>query len=116
MKSNVFPPLFNLVFLMSEVFEHNSLDYNTSLLKQVMELPHCDKIIITTPNRDFNSNYPDSNRQTRIDDHVFEMSKAEAVNYFTDIVNLKKYCFKIIDVGDKVNNVSTTLMIVISKI
>jgi trans-aconitate methyltransferase len=101
--------------IMSEVFEHNTLKEDTKILTKFMK-SNCSKIIITTPNKSFNKYYSLSNDQLRHNDHKFEMTKEECHEYFDDLCKkFQNYSYIMTDIGDKVDGISTTLLIVIQK-
>lgn len=102
------------IVLMMEVIEHMELEDAKILLKNVVNNLYYDKIIISTPNRDFNHNYK-MNQQFRHDDHKFEFNNNEFVEYITeccDGINVNKsFC----GIGDIVNDVTPTQCVIITK-
>lgn len=97
--------------VMSEVFEHNSLEYMTTLLWQLINDINCKRIILTTPNKEFNQFYALSNDELRHKDHKFEMTYGQLNNYF----NQFNCSYRIINLGDEVNNIPTTYLIFLEK-
>ena len=87
----------NVVIIFSEVMEHIELDkvgeIITNLYKLFMINPLI-KLIITTPNRDFNCNYFDG-EGFRHDDHKFEFTKNEFDAYFENSILTFSILFKI---------------------
>lgn len=103
----------NFILLMTEVFEHNDLEYNTKVLKQFISMKECKKILITTPNRDFNQFYNLKENEKRHEDHKFEMNKEEIESYFSNLLKNTNMNYKIENLGDEVNNIATTIKIII---
>ena len=101
----------DFIVLMTEVFEHNELDYNKSLLNKLFSNPFCKEIIITTPNREFNKNY--SIEGLRHEDHKFELAKEELIDWLDN--NFSDINYRIENLGDEVNGVSTSLIVKIKK-
>ena len=61
--------------LLTEVIEHNTVEEAKALIEQALEYP-VNKMIITTPNVEFNCFY-NMEKQFRHDDHVFEPTTEE---------------------------------------
>ena len=101
----------NPVIIMTEVIEHMSKDDAATLIKKVLGWPFR-SIIITTPNKDFNSNYQLEENDVRNEDHQFEMTKDEFKNWIEE--NIKNKEIKIFDIGDKVNDLRPTLAAIIN--
>lgn len=101
--------------VMSEVFEHNELSYTTGLISKLFSKDNCDKIIITTPNKDFNKYYLMSDDEKRHKDHLFEMSTREFVEYFNTIGTELGIKVRYYEVGDKVNGIPTTIMVILKR-
>lgn len=101
----------DFVVLMTEVFEHNTLDYNKELIDKLRINPYCKEIIITTPNREFNKNY--SIDKLRHPDHKIELTREELINWIEN--NFSGINYKIENLGDEVNGISTSLIIKIKK-
>jgi hypothetical protein len=68
------------------------------------------KLIITLPNADFNQFYK-LNGEFRHEDHCWEPTFKEAVDFITDVFKEKIKLIKAI--GDKINNISVTTMFII---
>lgn len=107
--------------LMIEVIEHNSLKHSTEIIKKMLKQEHCKKIILSTPNKDFNKFYMLKDDESRHEDHKFEFTKQECIDFFNDIieqnnkVNDRKFKFKIYNIGDEVNDISTSVMIILEE-
>lgn len=101
----------NFIVLMTEVFEHNELTYNRKILDKLLNNLSCKEIVITTPNREFNKNY--SIEGLRHEDHKFELTKEELIDWLDN--NFSGIDYKIENLGDEVNGVSTSLIVKIKK-
>ena len=97
------------VAVLSEVFEHNDPAYMKEVLQGLFQNPYCSKILLTTPNRDFNPFYYLQEGEKRHKDHVIEMSKAEAETYFSDVVQGTNFSCKTSGLGDEVNDIPAIL-------
>lgn len=97
--------------LLTEVVEHMSKDYAQALLSQVVEKLNVHKLIITTPNRNFNQFYQ---IELRHDDHQWEMNEEEFKSWIQAIIPSDWDIFYQ-GIGDKVNGISTTQGVVISR-
>ena len=101
------------IVLMTEVFEHNELFYNKELLNKLLSNSFCKEIILTTPNREFNKNYSIEGEGLRHIDHKFEMTKNELSDWIEE--NFSGMDYKIENLGDEVNGISTSLIIKLKK-
>lgn len=101
--------------IISEVFEHIELKEDTKMIKSILKNLNINKILITTPNKDFNIYYNFTDDQTRLDDHVFEMTEQEFQDYFIKLLKPFDVKFEFFNIGDKVNGITPTQGIVISK-
>lgn len=99
--------------IMTEVFEHNELEEMTKILNNFWNDPNCFKIILTTPNKDFNQFYLLKVNELRHDDHKFEMTKDELINYFKQVPDTWSYRIK--NLGDEVNDISTTCLVIMER-
>lgn len=97
--------------IMSEVFEHNKLSYMTELINRFINDSLCQKIIITTPNKEFNQFYLLNDNELRHEDHQFEMTFNELNDYFKQF-NVK---YQIKNLGDEVNDIPTIGLIILDK-
>lgn len=97
------------VAVLSEVFEHNEPSYMKEVLHEFFKNPDCTKILLTTPNREFNPFYRLQEGEKRHADHVVEMSKAEAEAYFSETVLDTDFSCKMIGLGDEVNGIPSIL-------
>lgn len=98
--------------VMSEIFEHIKLKHTEKVLKKIFTSMNWGRIIITTPNREFNDNYLlDDN--LRLDDHVFEMDGKEFVEYFENFLKKYNVDYDFHNIGDSVNGITPTQAIII---
>lgn len=106
--------------IITEVIEHMELSDVPTFLAEIINNINFNKIIITTPNHKFNSNYL-MDTKFRHDDHKWEIGK----NEFSEMINKLKInrivtlefiaTMKFIDVGDVVDDEPCTLGVVITK-
>ena len=89
----------------TEVLEHNTLDEAKQIVRGINKKINFDKFIITIPNKDFNINYA-MDAEFRHIDHKWEGDIQFIIN-FAKFANT--YNFDFHQVGDKVNNISTSL-------
>jgi 2-polyprenyl-3-methyl-5-hydroxy-6-metoxy-1,4-benzoquinol methylase len=103
--------------IMSEVFEHVTLDEDTQIITNCLDKLNVSKMIITTPDKRFNSNYLFEDDDKRLDEHIFEMTKEEFQNYFNNLMvkYSDKYIYEFKQIGDKVNNISASQAVIIYK-
>ena len=110
--------------LLSEVIEHNSRDDALALLKRCL-LPDS-RVIVTTPNRDFNVYYEDgadhdesegnpaeSDVWFRHEDHQFELTEQEFREFIAAATAEIKCNVKFSAIGDKVDGISPQSGVVI---
>ena len=92
--------------LLTEVIEHNSVDEAKALIKQALEYS-VNKMIITSPNVEFNRFY-NMEEPLRHDDHIFEPTPAE----FRDIIEIctagKNCSMEYFFLGDTINGIQPT--------
>lgn len=97
--STEIPDLTGKVVLLSEVIEHNEYQEAVDLIKSCK---NAKKVIITTPNKEFNQYY---GVELRHDDHKFELTQNEFFNMINDIGLSGTFS----GVGDLVNGIYPTL-------
>ena len=104
----------NSVILLTEVMEHMTKDEASNLILKILNMPH-QKVIITTPNKEFNQNYKIFEDDVRNEDHKFEMVRDEFVNFIVEIVNkVTNKNVSFFEIGDTVNGLKPTLAAVIT--
>lgn len=105
--------------ILSEVIEHMSEKEAENLVIQVLNLDAVKKVIITTPNSDFNINYfaLDAEQKLRHQDHKWEKNADEFGEFIKECVmkSGKSYEVKFHGVSDAVNGVYCTSGCVLSR-
>jgi small RNA 2'-O-methyltransferase len=97
--------------LLTEVIEHMDEDAAAALIRQVIHQLDVNKLIITTPNRDFNPFYQ---IELRHEDHRWEMNESEFRSWMTQIIPADWELFYQ-GIGDRVNGIHTTQAVVITR-
>lgn len=105
-----------------EVVEHIDYDKSIELLKVIRDNINFERIIITTPNRDFNDNYYNCDELIgdgeetfkRHDDHKFELTLDELKSFIGSVFN-DEYNVNYTFIGDVVNGITPTFGVVINK-
>jgi len=106
----------DFLIIMSEVFEHNELEKIEKILKELLLNKHCSKILLTTPNKDFNKFYFLNENELRHEDHIFEMTENEVKTYFENLVKNTNFQCKFYELGDKVDNIPAIIGVTLTKI
>lgn len=108
----------NVDILMTEVVEHMTKDDAALLIKKVLEWQF-KSLIITTPNKTFNSNYQLLEEDMRNEDHVFEMTSEEFRTWIRELTKGLVHSYgcqiKFFDIGDNVNGLRPTLAVIIER-
>jgi len=100
--------------IMSEVVEHMDLKDAEFTLNQILMNPCVGRVIITTPDKDFNQFYFFDEDETRHEDHHFELTSSEFRAWIEKVTN-NKFNAYFTGIGDKVNGIHPSLGCVISK-
>lgn len=100
--------------LCTEVLEHNELLEAQSLVSDILANININKFIITVPNSEFNKHYSDN--QFRHDDHKWEVPFDNFKKIINECIDPLKHQVVFHQVGDKVDNVSTSSGCIITKI
>lgn len=102
----------------SEVIEHlESVQAVKELLTIAVNKFNPKRLVITTPNKTFNTNYMLGEDEFRHDDHKFELTKEEFQELMSEIFNeIGGYSLDFVGVGDKVDGESCTSGVVIKKV
>lgn len=103
----------NVDVLLTEVVEHMSVKDANNLIKSVLSYVNFENFIITTPNAEFNNLYQLDG--FRHDDHKWEMTKEEFVKWIDSILSNTTYTYTFSDVGDRVDGISLSQAVVITK-
>lgn len=97
--------------ILSEVIEHMDYDEAKDLVVQILKDVKFNKLVITTPDSRFNSNYF-MTEKFRHDDHKFEFNRNEFIEFMTQCIAesgmIKDCTYSFGDVGDVVDGVSTS--------
>lgn len=100
--------------ILSEVIEHMDYSDACKLLEFIIKHINFEKIIITTPNKTFNKYYSFSDEDKRHDDHYYELTNNEFKNLISNVFINYKYRFN--DIGDVVNDETSTSAAVIENV
>jgi hypothetical protein len=102
-----------LNIIISEVIEHNSKEDAGELLKTALGFDF-NKIVISTPNADFNQFYFDEG--FRHNDHQFEFTDSEFKQFIENATgNRKDIKVNYAQVGDKLNDIRPTQIAILNK-
>lgn len=96
--------------ILTEVIEHLEVEEAEKLVKYILQSFNFHKLIITTPDSRFNSNYFMAEK-FRHDDHKFEFTREEFYDFITDCTESNKkieFASIICGIGDSVDGVQTT--------
>lgn len=104
--------------IMSEVLEHVGIEEGKKIILQFLNNPFCKKIIVTTPNKDFNVHYKMEENEVRRYDHVQELTEKEFVKFVGSIDCLTdgKIYLKSLFIGDDYKDITPTQGFLIEKI
>lgn len=105
---NMIPVLPNTTILMVEVIEHMPKADAETLIRKNLQKHNPDKLIVTTPNRDFNRYFifdDENNKSFRHDDHHFELSQQEFRDFIRALTP-KNYTLEFFGIGDKIGDES----------
>lgn len=95
--------------LLTEVIEHSPLKESTSLVKQLLSFEKTERLIITTPNKDFNKFFIfEEGQKFRHEDHDFEFTEKEFTDWIKKIVS-DKFNVEVFGIGDRVEGMPVTL-------
>lgn len=104
----------NLTLLCTEVIEHIGITEAFEIINNIIENNDVNRIIISTPNKDFNVNYQ-MDGEMRRDDHIVELTKYEFQDaVFSDINMFGKYFMD--GIGDTYKDIQPTSVVTIQKI
>lgn len=93
--------------IITEVIEHMGNEESQNVIRWVLDNVNFDRIIITTPNVEFNVNYLLGD-QLRHEDHKWELTREQFKGYLSDVLIEDGLDVKYLDIGDIVNGVATT--------
>lgn len=97
--------------ILTEVIEHMDTEAAAALIRQICNQVYFERLIITTPNADFNRYYElDGYRH---EDHKWEMGMEEFRQWFADtVVGLNK-AYEFVPIGDCVDGTHTTQGVIV---
>jgi len=98
--------------ILTEVVEHMDIRESSVLLRQIIHHVDFDRLIVTTPNAEFNQFY--SLEGFRHDDHKWEMTQAEFQYWIHSLCNESFQC-EFFGIGDRVDGIQTTQGAIIQK-
>lgn len=103
--------------LLTEVVEHNPIDAAKELVRKALSF-NFNKLIITTPNAEFNQFY-NMDSEMRHDDHHFEPTRQEFEELIEDVIleieNPERFKIEFFQLGDSLNEIQPTQGCVITK-
>lgn len=103
--------------IMSEVIEHMEEGESIETILKILNNPYCQKLIITTPNKDFNQFYLLEENELRREDHLKEYTKSE-FSYFYHKISINfvdKYNFDFVNIGDTYQGITPTFGLIITR-
>jgi len=101
--------------ILTEVIEHSPLAESEELIKDLTNFDKLGKLVLTTPNKEFNQFYLFDDSELRHDDHDFEFTKSEFSKWLEKIVP-KTHQLSVFDIGDTVNGIPCTLGATIERV
>lgn len=105
-----------LDIILIEVIEHVDKSSAAKILRKLLKM-NFGKLIITTPNKDFNVNYLLEDDELRHADHCWEMGKDEFVTWFSSqMSDIEGIGFEFVDIGDSVDGVFTTQGVIVQNL
>ncbi|WP_373228773.1 class I SAM-dependent methyltransferase [Cohnella sp.] len=97
--------------ILTEVIEHMSQAEAQELILQICKHVAFDRLIITTPNADFNPYYELNG--FRHDDHKWELGQNEFRLWFSQLMVETSLPFEFAKIGDEVNKIQTTQGVIV---
>jgi len=102
--------------IMTEVLEHVGIEEGKRIIETFLNNPFCKKIIVTTPNKDFNVHYLMRDEEVRRTDHVIEMTTFDFCNFYKEIVKNGSFEHRFLMIGDEYIGITPTQGFIIEKI
>lgn len=93
--------------LMMEVIEHMPKEEAAALIQSVLA-KNLHQLILSTPNKEFNTYYDLTEDKKRHEDHQWEMTRSEFQQWLTGLVDENQYTLEFLEIGDKVDGIPTT--------
>lgn len=100
--------------ILTEVIEHMPIEESKKLIQIIMDKVNFDKFIVTVPNKEFNQFYLIDEDSFRHTDHDWEPTKEE-FNQFIKSEIPSDFKINFVNIGDTVNEISTSIGCVITK-
>jgi len=101
--------------ILTEVIEHNTPAQAAALVKKCLSL-NFHKLVITTPDSRFNSYYFEEREESRRhEDHHFEWTDTEFQSFIKECVGALPLTYTFYGIGDKINGVTPTQAVVITR-
>jgi len=101
--------------ILTEVIEHMPKEDSLILIKTVLDKINFNKFIITVPNKEFNKFYEIGESESRHDDHDWEPTYNEFLDFMGEALDMTEYNREFISIGDTINGISTSIGCVITK-
>ena len=98
----------------SEVIEHMGVDIAKSELEYLMSNENVDKLIISTPNKDFNIHYQ-MDVEMRHVGHLVELTELEFKNFISSLSGVENYDVEFSGIGDYINKSQPTSLVVLKR-
>ncbi|MFC3799344.1 class I SAM-dependent methyltransferase [Cohnella sp. GCM10012308] len=99
--------------ILTEVVEHMSLEEAAALIRQIGGKVDFDRLIVTTPNADFNRYY--ELEGFRHDDHKWELGQTAFRQWFADTVRELPLACEFVEIGDRVEGIHTTQGVIVRR-
>lgn len=99
--------------ILTEVIEHMPVEEAAEFIRQIVQEVQFDKLVITTPNADFNRYYEISG--FRHEDHKWEMGQDEFKLWFGEIIQDLAVRYEYVMIGDGVDGMHTTQGIIVMR-
>ncbi|MFB9274182.1 methyltransferase domain-containing protein [Cohnella cellulosilytica] len=97
--------------ILTEVIEHMDTDAAAALIRQICSQVDFDRLIVTTPNADFNRYYELDG--FRHEDHKWEMGQEAFQQWFADMVRGISVTYEFVTIGDCVDGIHTTQGVIV---
>jgi len=99
--------------ILTEVIEHMSEEDAAVLIRQIISQVDFERLIVTTPNADFNGYYELSG--FRHEDHHWEMGEQAFRQWLADTVQGLPVSYVFVAIGDKVDGIHTTQGVIVDR-
>ncbi|NBD24250.1 class I SAM-dependent methyltransferase [Paenibacillus glycinis] len=99
--------------IVTEVIEHMPEQEAAALIRQLCEAVDFDRLIVTTPNADFNRFY--ELEEFRHDDHKWEMGESAFRAWFAETLREAAVSCEFVAIGDRVDGIHTTQGVIVRR-